>query len=262
MNKQGNKENPRGGIEWCHFYGDLTGYTANPVRGCQHGCEWEMPDGTKVICYAEAFADRLNGKGFFKNITFHPDVLDKVRRHAKPSGIFIDSMSDLFGQRVERGWIEQVIETMRACPQHVFFTLTKNPKRLLEFEFPQNVLVGMSAPPTFMYGKRMPVGVQRTWFSKGMEWLLESRASKVWVSLEPLTVDLTSVLHRHQDNPKFVWAVIGAGSDGSRTHQPDEGLFRRTLAELQKQSVFFKGNIDTGMAQRVAGGWLSAFPKM
>lgn len=42
MNKQGNKTNPSGGIEWTHIFGPGTGYTANPVRGCQHQCRWRM----------------------------------------------------------------------------------------------------------------------------------------------------------------------------------------------------------------------------
>lgn len=43
MNKQ--KTAKGRGIEW-------TDYTWNPVRGCQHGCRWTMPDGTIAKCYS------------------------------------------------------------------------------------------------------------------------------------------------------------------------------------------------------------------
>src|ERR1700691_568835 len=103
------------GIEWTAIFGPGTGYTANPVRGCTHGCEWRMPDGKIVKCYAESQRDRLDGAGAFKNITFHPDVLEKIRRHHAPAGIFCDSMSDLCGEGVEYAWIKKVIQCMDDC---------------------------------------------------------------------------------------------------------------------------------------------------
>ena len=123
----------RTGIEWCSApFGVGTGYTANPVRGCTHNCQWRMPDGKIVICYAQAFRDRLDGEGAFQNITFHRDALDKIKRHKEPAGIFIDSMSDLLGEGVKHEWIVEVLNCMAVCPQHVFFVLTKNPRRLQE----------------------------------------------------------------------------------------------------------------------------------
>ena len=247
----------RTGIEWVSIFGVGTGYTANPVRGCEHGCEWRMPDGNIVRCYAEAFDDRLHGEGHFKTITFHPSVLAEARAKKERSGIFFDSMSDLLGNKVKPEWIAAVIQCMRDCPQHVFFILTKNPRRLTEFEWPGNALVGLSAPPTFMYGKELNIEQQRAWFRKGLEWLSESHARIKWVSMEPLTVDLVNILQDYSGH--LGWSVIGAGSDGHAKYQPDENLFVRTLLALSSSPVFFKGNLDRQLAER-HGGWREEWP--
>lgn len=247
------------GIEWTGFFGPDSGFTVNPVSGCEHGCRWRMADGTIVDCYAETFDDRMHGEGHFKNILWHPEALEKVRARKPPAGIFIDSMSDLFGQRVNAEWIEAVLQTMRECPQHVFFTLTKNPRRLTEFAFPDNCLVGMSAPPTFMYGKEMNYGQQQAWFDKGLGWLCEADAKHRWLSLEPLTTDLSVCIEAY--GKQLSWAVIGAGSNGSRKYQPDEDVFFRTLASLDPLPVFYKGNIDAALADK-CGGWREEFPKL
>jgi protein gp37 len=250
------------GIEWCSIFGPGTGYTANPVRGCTHGCRWQMPDGKWVDCYAETQRDRLDGKGAFKHITYHADVLDKIERHRDPAGIFIDSMSDLCGEGVQTSWIVTVIKLMERCSHHVFFVLTKNPRRLTEFEWPENALVGISAPPTEMYGKKLSEDQQRTWFTKGMEWLRDCSAKNKWVSLEPLSTGaiLCSLSFY---GACLKWAVIGAGSDGQKTYQPDESLFYATLLECRVHDikVFYKGNLARALAKR-HGGWREEFPDM
>lgn len=252
------------GIEWTHYFGSGSGYTVNPVRGCLHDCEWEMktPDGStvKVGCYAKAQRERLDGPGSFEKITFHPEVFNSIRAQEKRCGIFIDSMSDLFGQSVTDDWIDQVIKVMRECHQHVFFTLTKNPRRLKDFNFPSNCLVGLSSPPTFMYGKKLTPAQQQRWFEKGCQWLADSSSAHKWLSLEPLSIDVSATIRDFQ--PYLCWAVPGAGSDGARKFQPDETIFRQTIEALGDLPVFLKGNVDRTLAERVCGSWRQEFPKL
>jgi protein gp37 len=262
LNKQGAPANPSGGIEWTHIFGPGTGFTANPIRGCTHGCKWKMPDGNIATCYAEASADRLNGAGSFKRITFHPEVLDQITARKKGAGIFIDSMSDLLGEAVRAEWIGQVILTMRLAPQHIFFVLTKNPRRLGEFEWPRNCLLGISAPPTFLNGKEMSEGTRQTWFRRAAEWLIEARSPNKWISLEPLTTDTTSTLSMLRAFTGIRFAVIGAASDGSRYTQPDPALLRRTLLALQGKRIFFKGNLSRELAIKCAGSFRQEFPPL
>lgn len=257
MNKQGNKSNPSGGIEWTHILGPGTGFTANPVRGCLHDCQWNI-GGKKVPCYAKSQRERLDGPGSFETITFHPEVLDGIRKHKTPAGIFIDSMSDLFGLKVNREWIQAVMQTMRDCPQHVFFTLTKNPHGLRGWEFPRNVLVGISAPPSFMYGKELTSEQQVAWLDKGLCELQLANATWKWISIEPLSFDVAPLIEKYSMD--LDWAVIGAGSDGGKTFQPDAEHFRRCLAALNGTPVFFKGNLNKEFVSVNGSLWRDGFP--
>lgn len=112
-------------IEW-------TDYTWNPVTGCFHDC---------FYCYAKRIAMRFDGH--FEP-TFHQYRLDEPMKLKKPSKIFVCSMADLFGHWVEIGWINLVMAYVKNSPQHIFQFLTKNPQRYLEFEFPENVELGVT----------------------------------------------------------------------------------------------------------------------
>ena len=263
MNPQGSKDNPLGGIEWAHIFGPRSGYTANPVRGCEHDCKWRMEGDKIVMCYAKAQRERMDGPGSFEKITFHPEVLEQIQRIKKPCGIFIDSMADLFGQGVRKEWIDAVIDCIWRCPQHVFFSLTKNPSRFREFQgkWPENLLAGISAPPTFMFGKELNAEQQAAWLKRGLEFLKDSPAKKRWMSIEPLSFDVSKLLR--ESDCRLHWAVIGAGSDGAKTFQPNPNDMFNTLSALSDMNVpvFFKGNISTELAQ-LMGGWRNEFPVM
>lgn len=263
MNTQGSPQKPFGGIEWTHIFGPRTGYTANPVKGCKHQCRWEMPDGTIAICYAEATAVKFPGihyaKGF-TNVSWHPGELQEIEALKQPAGIFMDSMSDLFGLGVSGEWIAKVRECMERCPQHVFFTLTKSPRRLLEVTLGQNVLVGISAPPTFMYGKKWTPQQQQTWLQHGLSDLANADVEKRWISIEPLSFDVSELIKPFLGS--LDWAVVGAASNGGQYFQPRESDLEKVLKVLDGKPVFFKGNLDRDLAIRVAGKWREEFPSM
>jgi len=127
-------------IEW-------TNMTWNPVTGCD-----KVSQGCKH-CYAERMAKRLKAMGSpryergFK-VTLHPDLIDLPKRWKQPRLIFVNSMSDLFHEKVPIEFIRQVFETMAVCPQHTFQVLTKRSQRLKEvagqLEWPVNVWMGVS----------------------------------------------------------------------------------------------------------------------
>jgi protein gp37 len=129
-------------IEWCD-------YTWNVVTGC-YG-----PGGTKEkpqycsYCYARKIATRFKGGKAFPNgfePTFHENRIAEPFKQQKNSRIFVCSMADLFGDWVPREHIERIWQTAWSASWHTFIFLTKNPKRLKEFNpWPKNVWVGASA---------------------------------------------------------------------------------------------------------------------
>lgn len=236
MNKQAKSATKRG-IEW-------TEYTWNPVGGCQHGCRWEMPDGTIAECYAETVAERVAQSSYPNGFEYHywrPELLNEPLALAKPSRIFLDSMSDLMGHWVTDGQIEQVLDICRQAKQHQFQLLTKNAPRLLKFKFPDNVWVGVSAPPSIMFGRRLSVAQQSRMLKRMLDVLKQVDVPIRWMSIEPLSFDIAPLL----ENSKLQWAVIGAATNGAKAYQPKREWVQNVLDVLGKQGtkIFFKGNL-------------------
>ena len=247
MNKQSKGPGKRG-IEW-------TEYTWNPVGGCQHGCRWEMPDGTIAECYAETVAERVAQAAYpqgFEHHYWRPDLLEQPLLLSTPARIFMDSMSDLMGHWVPADQVEQVLDVCRRASQHSFQLLTKNAPRLLEFDFPPNVWVGVSAPPSIMFGRRLSGAQQRRMVSRQLDVLRQIPVPVRWMSIEPLSFDIAPLL---VDSP-LEWAVIGAATNGPKTYQPRPEWVQNTLDVLDAQNtaVFFKGNLDWE-------DWREAFPE-
>lgn len=127
-------------IEW-------TQMTWNPVTGCSkvsQGCKY---------CYAERLAQRLQAMGNKRypngfKVTLHADLIELPFRWKEPSIIFVNSMSDLFHEKIPLDFIRRVFNTMERCPQHIFQILTKRSMRLKalaeELPWPSNVWMGVS----------------------------------------------------------------------------------------------------------------------
>lgn len=81
-------------------------------------------------------------------VTLHPDLVDAPKAWKTPRKIFVNSMSDLFHEKVPVTFIKKVFATMRACPQHTFQILTKRSARLAELapqlDWAPNVWMGVS----------------------------------------------------------------------------------------------------------------------
>jgi len=119
-------------IEW-------TDATWNPVRGCSR-----VSEGCRN-CYAERQAARFRGDGdpfhgfaysdkagphWTGRVELIPSKLEEPLRWKKPRRIFVNSMSDLFHEKLSDEAIAAVFGVMAACPQHTFQVLTKRPKRM------------------------------------------------------------------------------------------------------------------------------------
>ena len=246
MNKQANGRGGRG-IEW-------TNYTWNPVRGCQHGCRWVMPDGSIAECYAETIAERLAQAAYplgFEHHYWNPHVLEEPLKVKEPVRIFLDSMSDLMGHWVPRDEILQVLDVCERASWHTFQLLTKNAPRLAEFEFPDNVWTGVSAPPSMMFGRTLSALQQRRMVERQLRVLNTLDVAVRWMSIEPLSFDIAPLLV----GANLQWVVIGAATNGRAVYQPEREWVQNVLDVCDDQgvAVFFKGNLDWSP-------WREAFP--
>jgi protein gp37 len=109
-----------------------TDATWNPVRGCDKvspGC---------ANCYAETFSERFRGvKGhpYEQGFDFRlvPEQLEAPLRWKKPRRIFVNSMSDLFHEKVPDSYLDEVFAVMGLASQHTFQVLTKRADRMLAY---------------------------------------------------------------------------------------------------------------------------------
>ncbi|KKN45092.1 hypothetical protein LCGC14_0686740 [marine sediment metagenome] len=214
-------------IEWALNPDGSPGYSWNPITGCLNGCDY---------CYARRLANtRLKDRYLAnKNIAnadipfyeykdgpkikhldpFYPrswfDRREPALEGKKPKGIFVCSMSDLFGIGVPEDWTRHVLTLIRLSPQHRFYLLTKQPQNLIKFSpFPDNAWVGVSATDRASYNNAV--------------WYLKDIKAKVrYLSFEPLLGQTVAgildnrsgydwpVMHGSILQNTIDWVIIGA----------------------------------------------------
>jgi protein gp37 len=177
-------------IEW-------TDATWNPVSGCT-----KVSPGCK-FCYAERLTQRF-GRGEFTNVTLHPDRINLPLRWRVPRMIFVNSMSDLFHDRVPFDFIDQVFAAMSQACHHVFQVLTKRPDRMMEWHSKHNA--GQPVASHVWLG----VSVESAAYAWRVDRLRQVDVPVRFVSAEPLLGPLASAL----DLAGVSWVISGGESGG------------------------------------------------
>lgn len=178
-------------IEW-------TEMTWNPVTGCT-----KISEGCKN-CYAESFTRRLKAMGVKKyedgfHIHVHPDSLNEPYSWKKSKIVFVNSMSDLFHEKVPVDFIQQVFQVMKDNPQHVFQVLTKRADILLYYD--KEGLLNWS------HNIWMGVSVENDWNKNRIDLLSKTGARTKFLSCEPLIGPINKM------NLEFIdWVIVGGES--------------------------------------------------
>jgi protein gp37 len=206
-------------IEW-------TEQTWNPATGCT-----KISEGCRN-CYAEKMAHRLKAmglKGYENgfNLTLQPERLDEPQNRKKPTMYFVNSMSDIFHERIPEEYIRRVFDVIKACPQHTFQVLTKRADRMEQF-FRSYV-----APPNAWLGvtvENIKDGVPR------IDFLRCIKAHVRFLSVEPLLEDLGPV-----DLSGIQWVIVGGESGPkARPMSPEWAENIQGRCDLYGVSFFFK----------------------
>lgn len=210
-------------IEW-------TDATWNPVRGCSKispGC---------AHCYAETFAERFRGVPghpfeFGFDLRLVPEKLGDPIRWSTPRKIFVNSMSDLFHERVPDDYIEKVCRVMLAANWHTYQVLTKRADRMA----------------ALLRGKLQKAAkTSHIWWGVSVEdrkhglprvaRLRSARPSVAFLSIEPLLEDLGRL-----DLRGIHWVIVG-GESGPRSRPMLKDWVRdlRNQCHQARVPFFFK----------------------
>jgi protein gp37 len=228
-------------IEW-------TQATWNPVTGCDKvspGC---------AHCYAETFAERWRGieghpyeQGF--DLRLWPDRLDLPLSWVRPRLIFVNSMSDVFHERIPFEFVRKIFAVMEQADWHVFQLLTKRHERMAELapklRWPPNVWMGVS--------------IENERFVRRADALRRVPAAVRFISAEPLLGPLETL-----DLQGIDWVIAG-GESGPR-HRPVNIEWLRDIRDRCREAdiaFFFKqwgGRTSKAGGRILDGQQLSGMP--
>lgn len=235
----------RTSIEWCD-------YTWNPITGCLHPCRGiycynTMKSTSPLNRFGARYRDKSDSFRYEKNWksrqtgechiaekgeiypygydpTFYPHRLSEPLKVKKPSKIFAVDAGDMFGNWVPEEWIEKILTVVKRCSWHTFQFLTKNPERLIKYDFPDNAWVGTS--------------ISTDKDRKKADTIKKAKTVVKFLSIEPLLGPVRF------DMKGIDWIIIGAQT-GNNSVKPD----RKWIDKLVKQArdlnipLFFKENI-------------------
>ena len=205
-------------IEW-------TEATWNPAVGCT-----KITAGCKN-CYAETMAKRLQAMGAngYENgfdFTILPDRLLQPFTVKKPTKFFVNSMSDLFHEKMPFEYLDKIFKVILNTPQHYYQILTKREKKMKKYfekrKVPSNVWLGVT--------------VENKNVKTRIETLKSVDAIIRFLSIEPLIGDI-GVL----DLSDIHWVIVGGESGpNARPMNPDWPKSIQKQCKKQKVAFFFK----------------------
>lgn len=205
-------------IEW-------TETTWNPTTGCtkiSEGC---------ANCYAESMANRLKAMGLRKyeggfDLCIHKSELITPYKWKKPQLVFVNSMSDLFHQKIPFSFIKDVFRVMNDCNRHTYQILTKRADILFkysgELQFSDNIWAGVT--------------VENRKVISRIDYLREIPAKIRFLSLEPLLGPLENL-----NLDGINWVIVG-GESGPKSRPISEEwvIDIKEQCELNSIPFFFK----------------------
>uniref|UniRef100_UPI0032175824 DUF5131 family protein n=1 Tax=uncultured Draconibacterium sp. TaxID=1573823 RepID=UPI0032175824 len=203
-------------IEW-------TEATWNPTSGCT-----KISAGCKH-CYAESMARRLKAigtVGYEDGFRFSivPSRLNEPLKKKKPTVYFVNSMSDIFHERMPLDYLDRIFSVIEQTPHHTYQLLTKRADNMFDYlskrEIPKNVWLGVTVENKYD-------GLPR------IEKLRNLKATVLFLSVEPLLEDLGQVNLTNID-----WVIVG-GESGNQARPMDKTWVENIKKQCDDNDVAF-----------------------
>ena len=159
-------------------------------------------------------------------VTLQPHMLEHPLSWKSPKRIFVNSMSDLFHEKVPLAYIKRVFRVMNQADWHQFQILTKRAERLEEvsgqLDWSRNIWMGVS--------------VENEEYLDRIDHLRRSGAQVKFLSIEPLLGPLGNV-----DLGGIDWVIVGGESGpGARPMNHEWVSSIRDQCQRAGVAFFFK----------------------
>ena len=180
------------------------------------------------------------GMAKYKNgfsLTPHPESLAEPYLWKKPRMVFVNSMSDLFHEDIDLGYIKKVFAVMNDNPRHIFQVLTKRADALEKYRsrlaWTPNIWMGVTVESKECFGR-----IKR---------LAKTGAAVKFLSCEPLLSDLGRL-----PLSKIDWVIVG-GESGPKARLMEKEWVESIQRQCADAAVpfFFK---QWGGARKKASG--------
>lgn len=224
----------------------------NPVTGCT-----KISAGCKN-CYAEKIAGRFWGDRKFTDVQCHPERLEDPLHWKKPRRVFVNSMSDLFHEKLDFAYILTIFYRMATYDRHTYIVLTKRAERIVEFfeywqnkvEFYRSKMLPHFLPPLRNVWLGVSVENQQS-ADERIPYLLQTPAAVRFVSIEPMLekIDLRRGIYSMLPDGKpsgtsvegLDWVICGCESGQSaRPFEMDWARDLRDQCVAANVPFFFK----------------------
>jgi protein gp37 len=214
-------------IEW-------TDHTFNPWIGCQHvspGCDH---------CYAEAMMDTRYGKvewgphgerkrtsdaNWRQPIKWNANARAFRKEYGHRPRVFCASLADVFDNKVQKAWREDLFALIRECRRLDWLVLTKRPQNIAKMLPPdwrdgyRNVWLGVTAEDQFNFDQRWRI-------------VREIPAVIKFISYEPALGSLS--LAKHDSLPDW---IISGGESGGGARPLRPRWIRDIISECRDRGV-------------------------
>ncbi|WP_415907032.1 DUF5131 family protein [Oleiharenicola sp. Vm1] len=203
--------------------------------------------------------NRLAYSGPPPPLVLRTDLLDGWSRQTRPRLHFVASMTDVFGDWVDRKWQLAMFDAMTAAPKQIFQVLTKRPGIFADAAIEWCALRGRDSLPDNIWPGTSVENQKRA--DERREAFRRIPARYKFVSYEP-------ALDRVQwDGWEFVSQIISGGESGKRARPSHQAWHRETRDWCAKHHVafFFKqwgeflpeDQVDAEGQKSCASNWTS-----
>lgn len=238
-------------------YGD---YAWNFLSGCSNNIDGKCRSGN-FNCWAYSIVQRFGGHypGGFKP-TIYLDALISPLYLKKPSRILCAFMGDICDKAfnpdlplreqpfyldneeapypLSMTFKEALYETMKACPQHRFYLLTKQPQNLIKISpFPTNCYIGVTV-------------TRQSQLNEALKYLKQIEATVKFISFEPLLEKVELDIMNKLKDAGINWIIIGAQT---KPYRPPKIEWVKEIVDAADSAgipVFLKNNL-----QPIMGGY-------